>query len=75
MMAQDEPTWGVGIESQPGVLWGDVAGLDAIELGGGTGYVSAWLARRGARPVGIDVSDAQLASAAGRAPWRVGAYT
>ena len=31
-------------------------GLDAIELGCGTGYVSAWLARRGARPVGIDNS-------------------
>jgi 2-polyprenyl-3-methyl-5-hydroxy-6-metoxy-1,4-benzoquinol methylase len=32
----------------------DLAGMDAIELGCGTGYVSAWLARRGARPVGID---------------------
>ena len=34
----------------------DVEGLDTIELGCGTGYVSAWLARRGARPVGIDNS-------------------
>jgi SAM-dependent methyltransferase len=41
----------------------DVAGLDAIELGCGTAYVSAWLARRGARPVGIDNSEAQLATA------------
>jgi SAM-dependent methyltransferase len=40
-----------------------VAGLDTIELGCGTAYVSAWLARRGARPVGIDLSDAQLANA------------
>ena len=31
--------------------------------GCGTGYVSAWLARRGARPVGIDNSAAQLATA------------
>jgi hypothetical protein len=30
----------------------DVAGLDAIELGCGTAYVSSWLARRGARAVG-----------------------
>src|SRR5439155_10975931 len=34
-----------------------------IELGCGTAYVSAWLARRGARPVGIDNSPAQLATA------------
>jgi SAM-dependent methyltransferase len=40
-----------------------VAGLDVIELGCGTGYVSAWLARRGARPVGIDNSQAQLRTA------------
>ena len=38
-------------------------GLDCIELGCGTAYVSAWLARRGARPVGIDISEAQLATA------------
>ena len=31
-------------------------GKDAIELGCGTAYVSAWLARRGARVVGIDNS-------------------
>jgi SAM-dependent methyltransferase len=40
-----------------------LAGLDVIELGCGTGYVSAWLARRGARPVGIDNSEAQLETA------------
>jgi SAM-dependent methyltransferase len=40
-----------------------VAGADVIELGCGTGYVSAWLARRGARPVGIDNSEAQLETA------------
>jgi SAM-dependent methyltransferase len=42
----------------------DLAGLDAIELGCGTGYVSAWMARRGARVVAIDNSPAQLATAA-----------
>lgn len=41
----------------------DVRGQDVVELGCGTGYVSAWLARRGARPVGIDNSAAQLANA------------
>ena len=34
-----------------------------VELGCGTAYVSAWLARRGARPVGVDVTPAQLATA------------
>ena len=42
---------------------GDVAGLDVIELGCGTAYVSAWLARRGARPVGVDLTPAQLDTA------------
>jgi SAM-dependent methyltransferase len=41
----------------------DLAGKDAIELGCGTGYISAWLARRGARPVGIDNSEQQLGTA------------
>jgi 2-polyprenyl-3-methyl-5-hydroxy-6-metoxy-1,4-benzoquinol methylase len=40
-----------------------VDGLDVVELGCGTAYVSAWLARRGARPVGVDVTPAQLATA------------
>src|SRR5438876_2030407 len=45
-----EPTWGIwGIaEAQAGVLPPGLAGADSIELGCGTGYVSAWLARRGA---------------------------
>jgi SAM-dependent methyltransferase len=45
------------------ILPDDLAGKDAIELGCGTGYISAWLARRGARPVGIDNSEQQLATA------------
>jgi SAM-dependent methyltransferase len=63
--AQREPTWGIwGVpEAQVQLFPRDLAGLDAIELGCGTGYVSAWLARRGARPVGIDNSAAQLATA------------
>ncbi len=60
-----EETWGIwGVpESQLHLLPDDLDGLDTIELGCGTGYVSAWLARRGARPVGIDNSEAQLATA------------
>jgi SAM-dependent methyltransferase len=63
--ASEEPRWGIwGVpEAEVGLLPADVAGLDAIELGCGTGYVSAWLARRGARPVGIDNSGAQLETA------------
>jgi SAM-dependent methyltransferase len=57
--------WGVFdiAEADVHVLPDDLEGLDTIELGCGTGYVSAWLARRGARPVGIDNSEAQLATA------------
>jgi SAM-dependent methyltransferase len=62
--AQDEIEWGTfGVpESQLNVL-GDVAGKDVVELGCGTAYFSAWLAKRGARPVGIDVTAAQLDTA------------
>jgi SAM-dependent methyltransferase len=63
--AHDSPAWGVFQVPQSEVpfLPDDVDGLDAIELGCGAGYVSAWLARRGARPVGIDNSEAQLTTA------------
>jgi SAM-dependent methyltransferase len=59
-----DPSWGVwGVpESDLGLL-PDVDGLDAVELGCGTGYISAWLARLGARPVGLDNSSRQLSSA------------
>jgi len=63
--AAAEPTWGIWDvpESQLSVLPDSLVGKDAIELGCGTAYVSAWLARRGARVVGIDNSEAQLATA------------
>ena len=61
----EEPSWGIwGIpESELQLLPATMAGLDAIELGCGTSYVSAWMARRGARVTGIDNSAAQLATA------------
>jgi SAM-dependent methyltransferase len=63
--AQATPTWGIwGVpESEVGMLTENLVGKDAIELGCGTGYVSSWLARRGARVVGIDNSAVQLATA------------
>ena len=63
--AQDMPTWGLwGVpESELHLLPDDLNGKDAIELGCGTAYVSSWLARRGARVVGIDNSANQLATA------------
>jgi SAM-dependent methyltransferase len=60
-----EPTWGIWDipESTANILPAELRDRDAIELGCGTAYVSAWLARRGARVTGIDNSPAQLATA------------
>ena len=62
---EGELRWGIfGIhESDLGSPLGDVAGKDVIELGCGTAYYSARLAKRGARPVGVDPTPAQLDTA------------
>jgi SAM-dependent methyltransferase len=61
---RDQLTWGVfGVPEASIRTLGDVDGLDVVELGCGTAYVSAWLARNGARPVGVDPTPAQLATA------------
>ncbi len=59
------PAWGIWQvpESELGLFPADLTGKEVIELGCGTAYVSAWMARRGARVVGIDNSQAQLATA------------
>jgi SAM-dependent methyltransferase len=64
-MAPGDERWGIfGVpEADLHLLPNDLAGLDAIELGCGTAYVSAWLTRRGARVVGIDNSPKQLETA------------
>ena len=62
--AVEEITWGLFDIPERGVgALGEVAGLDVIELGCGTAYFSARLARMGARPVGVDVTPAQLDTA------------
>jgi SAM-dependent methyltransferase len=56
--------WGLWAipESTLGVL-GDVEGKAILEMGCGAGQWSMALARRGARPVGVDLSERQLAHA------------
>jgi SAM-dependent methyltransferase len=63
--ANNAPSWGIWSvpESEVGMFPDDLVGRDVIELGCGTAYVSSWLARRGARVIGIDNSEQQLATA------------
>jgi len=63
--AAAEPCWGIWCipQSRLPVLPDGLAGTVAVEFGCGSGYVSAWLAQRGVRPVGVDVSARQLAIA------------
>lgn len=63
--SHDQPTWGIWGVSNAKVplLPDDLTGLRAIELGCGTGYVSAWMQRRGASVYAIDNSEQQLLTA------------
>ena len=62
--AAEEITWGVfNIPEADVRVLPDLDGKDVVELGCGTAYISAWLARRGARPVGVDITPAQLDTA------------
>jgi len=65
--AQDEPTWGmwqVPNDERITLFPSSLDGLDCIELGCGTGYVSAWMKRGGAaRVLGVDMSEKQLETA------------
>jgi len=62
--AAAEITWGIFEVPEGGLgVLGEVAGLDVVELGCGTAYFSAWLARRGARAVAVDLTRAQLDTA------------
>jgi SAM-dependent methyltransferase len=63
--SQRDPRWGIWNipASEVRLLPENLEGKDAVELGCGTAYVSSWLARLGARVVGIDISPEQLATA------------
>ncbi len=63
--AAQTPYWGMWSipQSEAPLLPDEMGQVDAIELGCGTGYVSAWMQRRGARVTAIDNSENQLATA------------
>lgn len=63
--SSESPSWGIwGIpETELRLLPTSMEGMDAVELGCGTGYFSAWMTRRGARVVAIDNSARQLETA------------
>ncbi len=65
----DPPEWGNwgNTEESLNLLPTDMAGMNAIELGCGTGYVSYWMHRRGAHVTGVDISAEQLSTARGLA--------
>lgn len=65
----DTPVWGNWSNPDAGLtlLPEDLTGMDAVELGCGTGYVSAWMTRRGAQVTAIDISVEQLTIARGLA--------
>lgn len=57
----DRAAWGIwGIPESRIHALGDVRGLDVLEYGCGGAQWSIWLARQGARPVGLDLSSRQL---------------
>ena len=60
----ERPHWGAwNIPDEELRILPDLPGLDVVDLGCGTGYWCAWFARAGARPVGVDLSEAQLETA------------
>ncbi|MBA2360644.1 MAG: class I SAM-dependent methyltransferase [Actinobacteria bacterium] len=62
--ADEEIEWGMYSGPEAGLdALGALEGKDVIELGCGTAYFGAWLAKRGARVVGIDITPAQLETA------------
>lgn len=65
LWSRPAPVWGncSSPESDLHLLPDDMTGMNAIELGCGTGYVSGWMHKRGATVTAIDVSANQLATA------------
>lgn len=61
--------WGPeGLDEADAGLLGDLAGLDVLDLGCGQAQTTRWLAGRGARVVGLDVSLGMLRHAGADAP-------
>jgi SAM-dependent methyltransferase len=61
---QEEITWGqCRVPEAKLNLLGDVTEKDVVELGCGTAYFSSWLARRGARPIGVDLTPSHFETA------------
>ena len=62
---QSHPAWGQlrVLDSEIGALPDSLVGMDTLELGCGTAYISAWVAKAGGHPVGIDNSPKQLETA------------
>ena len=59
-----EPSWGIWhVPERELRLLAGVESRDVVELGCGTAYVSSWVARRGGRPIGVDPTINQLATA------------
>jgi ubiquinone/menaquinone biosynthesis C-methylase UbiE len=48
------------VDEADAALLGDVTGRPVLEVGCGAGQCSRWLSSRGARPVGLDISERQL---------------
>ncbi|NNE88335.1 MAG: class I SAM-dependent methyltransferase [Silicimonas sp.] len=65
LWALEVPEWGIWHtpDRRAPLLPTDMTGMDAVELGCGTGYVAGWMARRGAKVTAIDVSPRQLETA------------
>jgi SAM-dependent methyltransferase len=62
--ASPTPSWGGwDVPEEELKILPDVTGLDVVDLGCGTGYWCAWFAKLGANPVGLDLSEEQLATA------------
>ena len=49
-----------GVEESEARVLGDVAGRTVLEIGCGAAQCARWLLGRGARPVGLDISERQL---------------
>lgn len=65
-LGRDRFVWGPeGLDEEDVRLLGDVRGLEVLEVGCGGAQCSRWLAARGARVAGLDLSVGMLAQARG----------